>query len=114
MRKARILLTCMLFLIVASGLLAWKVARYTANPAFTSTSVLTTRIGSFIVSTIGDFCTTINRFITTTGTTQSLIWYTPPGAVPTTYITLTAPNGQTTIIGLIPCYQGWRFTTTAM
>jgi len=114
MRKARILLTCMLFFAASGGLLAWKVAKFNSTPAFTSTSVLTFRIGPYIVSTIGDFCTTINRFITTTGTTQVLVWYTPAGAMPTTTITLTAPNGQTTMIGLIPCYQGLRYTTTLM
>jgi hypothetical protein len=112
MRKSRIILAMITLLAFAGGGLAFKATRFTNKQAFTSTTMVTIKIGDVVYFTTGNLCTTINKWIHTTGP-FSTVWHLLPG--PAYTLTLQEIAGPlTTTVEFFPCVTTFTRTTTIM
>jgi hypothetical protein len=113
MKEGKIILTALVVLGTAAGVLAFKASSFTDIQAYKMTNTIFTFVpGRTYTATIvaGDYCTTIPTFVTDEGSILDIAIVTTRLPAPR-FITFTAINGST-VARLVPfCTSIFTFTT---
>jgi hypothetical protein len=115
MNKARITLTAITFVALLGGAFAFKAARFTGVPSWTTTISVSTLVNGRTYATIAaGMCTTTSFFITSNPALPIITTLrTTPSLPPTTVLgTATDGSGFTTAITTFPCTTTLTRVTT--
>jgi hypothetical protein len=110
-KKGRIILTLCFLLAIAGAGLAFKALRFTTDQVFTPTTIVFYEEDGVVYYTTGNLCTSVNRWISTTGPITT-VWHLvgPPN---TTRTLSEWPSGpRTTTLPFKLCVQTVSRTTT--